>query len=293
MSDYSQGIIRVREHQNCIRIMKIEKKNVLVVIEPEDLINYYSDDVILIDLCRDSTYAQHHIPGAVHVSTAEIMLGMPPAVGELPSKAALNQLFSRIGLSDDRLVIVYDDEGGGWAGRFIWLLDVIGHENYAYVNGGLHAWLKAGLPTESTTNHLEPSNYQVVIHSQPVADRDYILSHLNDERVMIWDARSPEEFSGKKVFARKAGHIPGAVNFEWTRAMDSQNNYRIKSKQILQSELCELGVTADKEIITHCQTHHRSGFTYMVLRYLDFPNVKAYPGSWSDWGNHPETPVEN
>ena len=92
------------------------------------------------------------------------------------------------------------------------------------------------------------------------------------------------------MLAAKSGHIPGAVNFEWTAGMDKARQLRIRTDmpQILE----DLGITRDKEIITHCQTHHRSGFTYLVAKSLGYPRVKGYAGSWGEWGNHPDTPVE-
>ena len=90
--------------------------------------------------------------------------------------------------------------------------------------------------------------------------------------------------------AAKGGHMPGAINFEWIRAMDLERNYRIRHG--LLEALAELGITKEHRIITHCQSHHRSGFTYLVAKSLGFKHVKAYDGSWSEWGNLPHTPVE-
>ena len=246
--------------------------------------------LVIIDLCPERSYHQRHIPGAINVQPHLLNSGIPPARGKLPTLSQLESLFSTLGFTGKEHFVVYDDEGGGWAGRFIWTLDVIGHHSYSYLNGGIHAWLHEGHPTESVANERAPSVISLSIDDSVIASKDYILTMLNSPEVVIWDARSPQEYSGEKAMALKAGHIPGAVNFEWTRAMDPARNYRIKDG--LTTELATLGITRDKEIITHCQAHHRSGFTYLVAKALGFTRIKAYDGSWSEWGNMPDTPVE-
>jgi thiosulfate/3-mercaptopyruvate sulfurtransferase len=104
---------------------------------------------------------------------------------------------------------------------------------------------------------------------------------------VVWDARGPQEFSGERSWPPRAAH-PGAINFEWTAGMDLNDHLRIR-KDIAQV-LEQLGITPDKEVITHCQTHRRSGFTYLVAKALGYPRIKAYAGSWSEWGNHPTRP---
>ena len=98
--------------------------------------------------------------------------------------------------------------------------------------------------------------------AEPKATLEDVLNSLDDPETVIWDARGPLEYTGEKVVAQKGGHIPGAVNFEWTQAMDPARALRIKDESVLRPALAELGLTEDKTIITHCQTHHRSGFTY-------------------------------
>jgi thiosulfate/3-mercaptopyruvate sulfurtransferase len=257
-----------------------------LIVEPAELAPLLGHpQLILADLCRLDNYDIAHLPNAVYIHPGETQLGIPPAPGFLPPIERLQQLVDRLGLTADSWVVVYDDEGGGWAGRMIWLLDCIGFKRYSYLNGGLIAWHQEGRPlTTEPPTPKTPANWTLQPDANPTATLDYVRSRLASSDLAIWDARSAEEYTG--------GHIPGAVNLEWTQAMDPSRAYRLKPDAQLKLMLDRIGVTPDKEVITHCQTHHRSGLTYLIAKHLGFPRVKAYAGSWSEWGNHPETPIE-
>ncbi|MNF88519.1 Thiosulfate sulfurtransferase [compost metagenome] len=167
---------------------------------------------------------------------------------------------------------------------------MIGHRQYHYLDGGLQAWLAEDRPLSSEQPAACAGPLELTLDDDPTASREYLQSRLGAADLAIWDARSPAEYRGDKALAAKAGHIPGAVNLEWTAAMDPARALRIRRD--LPALLASLGISPDKEIITHCQTHHRSGFTYLVAKALGYPRVKAYAGSWGEWGNHPDTPVE-
>jgi thiosulfate/3-mercaptopyruvate sulfurtransferase len=216
--------------------------------------------------------------------------GLLPARGKVPAEEDIAQLMRDIGYQQNICYALYDDEGGGWAGRMAWTLDLIGHDNWCYLNGGLHAWLEAGYPTDPTPIEPVPSAVSVSFSGHCRAVAEDILEQLGDPGLQLWDARSPEEFNGQKVIALRGGHIPGARNYEWTRAMDASRGMRIR-KDILQ-DLALSGLTPDNPTIVYCQAHHRSAYAYMLGRILGFSDIKGYDGSWSEWGNREDTPVE-
>jgi thiosulfate/3-mercaptopyruvate sulfurtransferase len=250
------------------------------------------EDLLLLDVSSADNYAQAHIPGALHVAPASLVCGIKPATGKLPDENALTQLMSGLGLSPDKHVIAYDDEGGGWAGRLIWTLDVLGHSHYSYLDGGIRAWQATGLATQKQANSGVATDYQVSIHHEPIIEAEELMALLGETNLAIWDARGPEEFAGTKVLAKRGGHIPGARNYEWTDLMDKQRNLQLLPLQDIQEQLDQRGITRNKRVVTHCQTHHRSGLTYLVARILGYPNIQAYHGSWSEWGNRDDTPIE-
>lgn len=235
-------------------------------------------------------YAAGHVPGAVHVAPAELVSGIPPATGRLPDREALTALFRRIGYDHGMEVVTLDDEGGGWAGRLAWTLDIIGNRQWRYLDGGLSAWAAAGLAIDRDPVRVAASDVEIVIDPGPIAEADDLLGRLDDEDLVIWDCRSAAEFQGHRRAAVRAGHIPGAVNLDWLDLMDDARNLRLVEN--LEALLADNGIVRERDVITHCQTHHRSGLTYMAARLLGFPRIRAYHGSWSEWGNRMDTPVQ-
>lgn len=263
-----------------------------LVVEANELQAALDDESILVvDVSQAQFYQQAHIPGAVHADYAQIISAKPPVMGLLPSAEQLDVLFSSLDLGATTHVVAYDNEGGGRASRLLWTLQVAGHTRYSLLNGGFKAWRNEGRPTEIQHRQKTARPCTVHINTEAIADKAYILEHLHDPTVSLVDCRSPEEYAGMDLRARRGGHIPGAVNIEWTRALDPQHDMRIKADNELRGLYERAGVSSDRQVIVYCQTHHRSALSYIVLRSLGY-SVRGYPGSWSEWGNDPDTPVE-
>lgn len=264
-----------------------------LVVEPAQLAEQLgAQKLLIVDLCRPETYASQHIPGAVHLEYTQLITAQLPVMGLLPDDVHLSQVFSALGLAPGMHVVAYDDEGGAKACRLLWTLDVIGHAHFSLLNGGLRAWLAGRHPASNTPARPGASRYRAARSGGALADKDYILAHLADSQVKLLDARTPGEYRGTDKRAQRGGHIPGAVNMDWTEALDMQNSGRLKPADALRARLDEIGVTPDKEAIVYCQTHQRSSHTYIVLKSLGYPRIKGYPGAWSEWGNSFDTPVE-
>ena len=158
----------------------------------------------------------------------ELVHGAAPAPGRLPDLARLETLFARLGYHPDQHFILYDDEGGGWAGRLAWTLDVIGHGDWSYLDGGIHAWAEIGGPLESGACQYPAATAPVLeIDTSPIAEVEDVLTAMDDPLEIIWDVRSREEFLGLRSGSARAGHIPGAVNLDWLLLKDPERATRL------------------------------------------------------------------
>lgn len=250
---------------------------------------------LIVHVSSPHAFAAAHIPGAVLLTPMDLVLGQPPTPGKLPPSQRLAESLQRIGYRADQSIIVYDDEGGGWAGRFIWTLEVIGHSNWRYIDGGLHAWAAAGNALASGAPDAPAAAPPVTIPTYKadlIANCDDLIAAVTAgvTDLAIWDARSLAEHLGQRSGSARAGRIPGSAHLDWLDVMDQDNHLCLRHD--LPEMLAQRGITKDKTVVVHCQTHHRSGLAYLAAKLLGYPNIKGYDGSWAEWGNRDDTPIE-
>lgn len=270
-----------------------------LLLEPEDLALHFERGQIdeqhirFVDLSRESVYQQIHLPQAVHLPAKRLLRQVDETTGLLPLADDLQALIADLAISPQHWVIAYDDEGGGWASRLIWTLHCLGFERVSLLNGGVHACLAAQLPVTSDLPVLAPVSELLPIHltEQYRIQYDELLTKVEQGNVQLWDCRSKEEFIGEKRMARRAGHMPGAVHYDWLNLFDKQQHYRLYPLAHIRQQLETLGLDLNQALVVYCQSHHRSSLAYVVARLLGV-DVRAYDGAWSEWGNQSNSLIE-
>ena len=264
-----------------------------LLIEAEDVVPFLGHEQLrIVDLSRRSVYEQLHIPGAVHLAPKLLVRQEEYASGLLPELEQLQSLIEYLQISPEHHVVAYDDEGGAWAGRLIWNLHCLGFENTSLINGGIHAWLAAQLPTSSDAVQL-PQIANLVkaeLNLQYRIEYDELLDLVEHQNTQLWDCRTEDEYTGLRLAARRGGHIPGARHFEWSTALNRQNHLKLQPLERTQQRLEHLGFNLNEPVVVYCQSHHRSGLAYIVGRLLGW-NIRAYDGAWSEWGNRLSSPI--
>ena len=269
--------------------------NLGLLIEVEELLPHLGNEKLrIVDLSRSSVYEQLHIPQAIPLKPAQLLRQEENATGLLPDVDGLTALIQYLNISPEHHVVVYDDEGGAWAGRLIWNLHCLGFYNTSLLNGGIHAWLGQGLPTTSEQVKFAPVEtlVQVNLAAQDQVRIEYpeLLSLVQQQAIQLWDCRTEDEYTGLRLAARRGGHIPNARHFEWSTALNRENHLKLHPLERTQQRLEQQGFNLQEPVVVYCQSHHRSGLAYILGRVLGW-NIRAYDGAWSEWGNRLDSPI--
>ena len=247
-------------------------------------------DALLIDVRPAEEFARGHIPGAVHLDLWGVSL---IDTSEAPLKAfmwMIGHQFGLRGVSQNRPVVVYEQDSGIRAARAYWFLDYLGHPNAAILDGGFAAWVKAGRPVTTDTVAPKPTDWVGEPDASKLATWRQVRDHLGDPSTAILDTRSEAEYFGENVRAKRGGSIPGAVNLEWKQNLTPDGHF--KSPDELKAMYAAAGVTPDREVITYCQGGYRAAHAYVALQLAGFDRVRNYTGSWKEWGDREDLPLE-
>ena len=245
---------------------------------------------LLIDLRPAEQFARGHLPGAVHLDLWGLSL---IDTDEAPLRAfmwMIGHLFSLRGVTPERRVVVYESDAGMRAARAFWFLEYLGHPDVRVLDGGSHAWERAGLPMTTEAVAPTPSTWHGTAHPDKLATWRQVHERLGRPETVIVDTRSDGEYRGEVVRARRGGAIPGAVHLEWTRNLTKDGAFL--PADALRAMYEAAGVTPDREVVTYCQGGYRAAHAYLALRRLGYPRVRNYTGSWKEWGDREDLPIE-
>ncbi|MGB2717294.1 MAG: sulfurtransferase [Vicinamibacterales bacterium] len=245
---------------------------------------------LVLDMRPPDAYATGHVPGAMHLDLWGVsLIDTDPA----PLNAfmwMIEHVLAVHGVESSTPIVVYDEQSGVRAARAFWFLEYFGHPSVRVMDGGFGAWTRAGLPVTRDAEPARLTEWTGSREEAALATWKDVRAAINRPDTVIVDARTDGEYCGTTVRAKRGGAVPGAVHIEWTRNLTPAGDF--KSADELRQMYESAGVTPDRQVITYCQGGYRAAHSYLALRLLGYPRVRNYVGSWKEWGDREDLPIE-
>jgi thiosulfate/3-mercaptopyruvate sulfurtransferase len=276
----------------------------MTILVSTDWLAEHLDDagVRVVEVDEDTgAYYRGHVPGAVAVSWNTDL--QDPIRRDFVTAAAFQRLQDSLGITNSTTVVLYGGNNNWFAAYAYWYYKVYGHADVRLVDGGRKAWELEDRKLVTEVSTVTPtSGYRAAPANLAIrAFRDQVLGqYVANEGAALVDVRSPEEYRGERLApdhlpneaAQRPGHIPGAVNVPWAKAVDAETG-RFLPTEKLRDLYAGQGVTPDRDVVAYCRIGERSAHTWFVLHeLLEYPNVRNYDGSWTEWGSLVGVPIE-
>jgi thiosulfate/3-mercaptopyruvate sulfurtransferase len=274
------------------------------LVSVEELASHLGDPGWIVCDCRhdlasyDSgrrAYEEAHIPGARFVHLDLDLSGPKTGLNgrhPLPHPLGFGLRLGTLGIDNDKQIVAYDSSGGAYAARLWWMLRWVGHTLAAVLDGGWEAWLRARKPVTAEKPAVQPTIYTLRPRPEMAVDAPDIAAHLNDRRVQVIDARSPDRFRGEnETLDPVAGHIPGAVNRFFRLNLNEDGTF--KEPAVLQQAFRELsGGREPSSVIHQCGSGVTACHNLLAMEHAGLTGSRLYPGSWSEWVSDRSRPIE-
>jgi thiosulfate/3-mercaptopyruvate sulfurtransferase len=226
----------------------------------------------IVDLRDRSSYDEGHLPGAVWLDRTALSITRPDHSVTLVPAALFAALIGRLGISTGTAVVAYDDVWGMHAARLVWALRRYGHAQAAVLSGGAEAWAQAGRALTRGVLLAYPQPFTVAADSAQRADMTWLAAHQGDRQLLLLDVRGAHEYA--------AGHLPGALHWEWSTATPVGSWAMLRPVDELRAELMAAGITPKRRIVTYCSSGGRAAHTYLLLHSLGYPEVRVLDDTW-------------